>query len=132
MTKEPRSVIVKTLVTKENSKKVFEFFTNLKNWEYGGALKNIQKGKDDWWSCDSPFGKAKMKLKSNEKFGILDHDFIGGGGEWTVFSRVTQNQSGSTVSWLFIRPEMMTQEQFERQLQNFDNEIEGLRKAIES
>jgi hypothetical protein len=49
-----------------------------------------------------------------------------------MFSRVTQNQSGSTVSWLFIRPEVMTQEQFERQLQNFDNEIEGLKKAIES
>jgi len=27
---------------------------------------------------------------------------------------------------------MMAQEQFERQLQNFDNEIERLKKAIES
>ena len=128
----PRSVIVKTMVTIKDVKTTFDFFMNLKNWETGGALKNMRKDNDDWWLCDSPLGEAKIRIRSNEKFGILDHDFIGGGGKWTVFSRVTPNESGSTVSWLFIRPEDITQEQFEGQLQNFDNEIENWQKALES
>lgn len=127
----PRSIIVKTLVTTKDVKTVFEFFTNVKNWESGGALKNIQRDKDDWWICDSPSGKAKIRLRQNEKFGILDNDFIGGGVEWTVSCRVTPNQSGATVSWLFIRPESMIHEQFEEQLKNFDNEILGWKKALE-
>jgi len=130
--KTPRSVIVKTMVTTKDVKTTFEFFKNLKNWESGGSLKRIRKGNDDWWSCDSPLGEAKIRLRSNEEFGILDHDFNTGEGEWTVFSRVMPNESGSTVSWLFIRPEPMTQEQFEGQLSNFDNEIEGLQKTLES
>lgn len=129
--KNPRSVIVKTMVTAKNAKTTFDFFKNLKNWESGGALKNMKQDKDDWWMCDSPFGEAKIRLRLNEEFGILDHDFAGGGGEWTVFSRTTPNESGSTVSWLFIRPEPMTQEQFEDQLKNFDLEIKGWQKTLE-
>lgn len=132
MSKEPRSVIVKTLVTKKGTKEIFDFFKNLKNWETGGALKNIRDGDDGWWISDSPFGEVRIRLRHDERSGILDHDFVGGGGKWTVFSRVTPNESGSTVSWLFIRPEQMTQIQFEEQLKNFDSEILGWKKALES
>lgn len=132
MSKQPSSVIVKTMVTTKDVKDTFDFFTNLKNWEYGGSLKNIQKDRNDWWICDSPFGEAKIRLKQNKRFGILDHDFIGGGVEWTVSCRVTSNESGATVTWLFIRPELVPQEQFENQLQNFDKEILGWKKALES
>ena len=132
MGKEPRSVIVKTLVTKKDFKTTFDFFKSLKNWESGGVLKNIRQGDDGWWFVDSPFGEARIKSNHDERFGILDHNFVGGGVEWTVFCRVTPNESGSTVSWLFIRPESMTHEQFEGQLKNFDNEISGWTKALES
>jgi len=132
MSKEPRSVIVKTLVTRKDVKTTFDFFHNLKNWETGGALKNIRQGNDGWWITDSPFGEARIKLRHDAKFGILDHDFVGGGGQWTVFCRVTPNESGSVASWLFIRPEPMTHEQFEEQLKNFDSEISGWKKTLES
>lgn len=131
MNKKPRSVIVKTLVITQSVKMTFDFFNDLKNWESGGALKNIRQENDGWWITDSPFGEAKIRLRSDVNFGILDHDFVGGGGEWTVFCRVTPNESGSTVSWLFIRPESMTQEQFENKLENFDSEISGWKKALE-
>ena len=62
-----------------------------------------------------------MKHKSVPEFGILDHVFIGGGLEWHVFVRIIPNEDGSTVTWTFIKPDGL--EQFERQLQNFDNEI---------
>ncbi|HKW05914.1 MAG TPA: hypothetical protein VJN71_11485 [Nitrososphaerales archaeon] len=130
---EPRSVIVKTLVVDKESTRVFEFFSNLKNWESGGAIKNSKKIDDDWWEVDTPLGKAKIRIRPQSEMGIFDHDFIGGGGEWTVYCRVTPNERGSTVSWLFIRPKGMPQEEFERQLgNNFDREMEGYKKAIES
>jgi hypothetical protein len=129
--KDPRSVIVKTMVTKKDSKTTFDFFKNVKNWESGGALKNIKRV-GEWWHADAPFGEAKIRLRDDEKFGILDHEFVGGGGNWTVFGRVTPNESGSTMLWQFIRPEAMTQEQFEEQLENFDAEILAWKNALES
>ncbi|HEX9845229.1 MAG TPA: hypothetical protein VGA92_02045 [Candidatus Nitrosotenuis sp.] len=130
MSKEPRSVIVKTMVVDRPTDRVFDFFANPKNWESGGALKNIRPQSDGWWLADSPFGSSKFKLHPNKEAGILDHDFIGEG-EWIVFVRITPNERGSTISWTFIRPEAMIHERFECQLQNFDKEIEGWKKAIE-
>jgi len=129
--KEPRSVIVKTLVVDRDPAKVYQFFLNLKNWETGGALKNIKK-KDEWWETDTPFGKARIRLRQNQDFLILDHDFQTRDSQWTVFCRVTPNERGSAVSWLFIRPEGMSQNEFESQLKNFEIETENWKKAIES
>jgi len=128
---EPRKVIVKTLVTKRNLTDTFDFFDNVKNWETGGALKSINKGNNGWWSVDTPLGNSKVKPRSNKQFGILDHDFIGGGLSWTVFVRVTPNESGSTVTWTFVCPANMSEDQFEEQLKNFDHEINGWKKALE-
>jgi hypothetical protein len=72
-----------------------------------------------------------MKHKSVPEFGILDHVFIGGGLEWHVFVRIIPNEDGSTVTWTFIRPNGLVNEQFERQLQNFDNEISNWKAALE-
>jgi len=128
----PRSVIVKTLVTTRDTKTVFDFFTNVKNWESGGALKNVRINENNSWLCDSPLGESEINIRSDEKSGVLDHDFIVEDVEWTVYGRITPNESGSTMSWLFIRPEPMTQEQFEEQLKNFDFEITGWKKSLES
>lgn len=40
---EPRSIIVKTLVVNRKPQRVIEFFSNLKNWETGAAIKNAKK-----------------------------------------------------------------------------------------
>ncbi len=128
----PRSVIVKTLVVDRKPQRVIEFFSNLKNWETGGAIKNAKKVDAKQWEVDTPLGKARIRVRHNKQEGILDHDFVGGGGEWTVSCRVTPNGTGSTVSWLFIRPAEMSQDQFASQLSNFDREIEGWKKALEA
>ncbi len=133
MTKEPRSVVTKTFVADIDPSKAFDFFVDVTNWEYGGVQRNIRKAEGDWWDAESPFGKAKIRLRPNREFGIFDHDFVSRGGNWTVFCRVTPNERGSTISWLFIRPESMTQEEFERQLgSSFDTEMENFKKVIES
>ena len=82
-----RKVVVKVMITKSDMTKVFDFFKNIKNMETGGALKSIRKDENgSWWTCDSPVGKAKIKIsRNNKELGVLDHVFIAGGIEWNVY-----------------------------------------------
>lgn len=129
----PRKAVVKIMNANRNVSEVFDFFADMKNMEIGGAIKSIEQNDDGWWTFDHiVVGKSKMKLTLHQEFGILDHTFIGGGLEWHVYVRVIPNQSGSTATWTFIRPDGMTEEQFEEQLKGFDNEIDGWKKALES
>ncbi|HXV66256.1 MAG TPA: hypothetical protein VD731_03365 [Nitrosopumilaceae archaeon] len=130
MSKEPREIIVKTMVVDRNPSTVFEFFINPKNWENGSSIRNVQQSDDGWWNADTPLGPAKIKFHSNKELGIFDHDFKAGDSQWTVFCRVMPNERGSAISFTFIRPEPMTFEQFEGQLKNFDNEMQGWKKSL--
>jgi hypothetical protein len=129
----PRKVIVKTLTTPKSVDKVFDFFAKMKNMELGGAIQSMEKIDDGWWIFDhSVLGKSKMKHTLSRELGIIDHVFIGGGLEWKVFVRVVPNQSGSTTSWTFMRPDILSDGQFEDQLKIFDVEIDHWRTALEN
>jgi hypothetical protein len=128
----PRKVIVKTLTTTKSADRVFDFFANMKNMEIGGAIKSMEKGEDGWWTFGhSVAGKSRMKHTLLREFGIIDHVFIGGGLEWNVFVRVVPNQTGSTTTWTFMRPDGLSDEQFEDQLKMFDIEIDHWKTALE-
>jgi hypothetical protein len=45
--------------------------------------------------------------------GILDHEFVAGGLEWKVYVRVIPNEDST---WTFMRPDRLTDEQFQEQL----------------
>jgi len=128
---KPRKVTIKSLTTDRTTKEVFDFFENVKNMETGGALESIAKGEDGWWVCETPVGRARIKTQPQREFGILDHIFVGGGIEWNVFVRIVPNQEGSTTTWTFIKPDGLTDLQFEEQLKMFDTEISGWKNALE-
>ena len=129
----PRKIIVKTLTTTTSVSEVFDFFANMKNMELGGAIQSMEKIDDGWWIFDhSVLGKSRMKHKLSREFGIIDHVFIGGGLEWNVFVRVVPNQSGSTTCWTFMRPNSLSDGQFEDQLKMFDVEVDHWRTALEN
>jgi hypothetical protein len=65
-----------------------------------------------------------MKHTLSREFGIMDHVFVGGGLGWNVFVRVVPNQSGSTISWTFMRPDNLSDRHFEYQLKMFDVEVD--------
>ena len=128
-----KKVIVKTMTVKRSVNEVFNFFNDPKNMELGWALKFIDVVKDNkdnnikWWIFDhSLAGRSKIKHIAVREYGILDHVFIGGGLTWNVFVRVIPNNgNGSTVTWTFIKPDNITDSQFEEQLKGFDLEIES-------
>ncbi|MDQ3838196.1 MAG: hypothetical protein M3297_02895 [Thermoproteota archaeon] len=129
----PRKVIVKTLTTTKNVDKVFDFFADMKNMETGGAIQSMEKSEDGWWTFEhSVSGKSRMKHTISREFGIVDHIFIGGGLEWNVFVRVVPNQNGSTTTWTFMRPDDLSDGQFEDQLKIFDIEIDRWKTTLEN
>jgi hypothetical protein len=126
-TANPRQVIVKVMTVTKKPDEVFRFFSDVKNMEIGCAIKSVTKGEDDgWWEFDHTVaGKGRMKLDIIPEYGILDHVFAGGGLEWKVYVRIIPNQNGSTTSWTFLRPDGLTDAQFQDQLKGFDAEIEN-------
>jgi hypothetical protein len=123
---EPKKTTVKIMVSNKSKDTVFNFFEDIKNLELGGAISNIVKDTDDWFTFNHIVaGSARLKIVANDrKLGILDHLFEGGGLSWTVYVRIIDNGYGSTTTWTFLRPDGLTDAQFEEQLKGFDVEIE--------
>jgi hypothetical protein len=127
----PRKVVIKMMTVKRGIDDVFGFFENMKNMEIGGAIKSVAKGKDGWWTFEHVIaGKSKIRSRTNKEFGILDHVFVGGGIEWNVYVRIVPNQSGSTTTWTFVRPDGLSDEDFESQLKGYDSEIAGWTRVL--
>ncbi|MDN5866828.1 MAG: hypothetical protein L0H55_05445 [Candidatus Nitrosocosmicus sp.] len=131
---EPQKTIVKIMVSEESNDKVFDFFEDAKNLEIGGAISNVVKEMDEWYSFNHKVaGNARLKISSkNRELGILDHLFEGGGLSWTVYVRIINNGYGSTTSWTFLKPNGLADKQFEEQLKGFDVEIENWNKHLSS
>ena len=133
MSEKPRKIIVKAMTVNRSPGDVFEFFENVKNWESGGALNSIAQEDGEWWTFQTPVGPGRLRLRPNKDLLTLDHDFVAGGVSWDVHSRVIPNAKGSSVTWTFICPENLSDEQFREQLNsNFEMEIRGWRKALEN
>ena len=49
-----------------------------------------------------------------------------------LYVRIVPNQSGSTTTWIFTRPNGLSEEEFEAQLNGFDSEITGWKSALEN
>jgi hypothetical protein len=129
---EPKKTIVKIMVSQKSKDTVFDFFEDVKNLELGGAISNIIKDMDDWYTfIHVVAGNARLKIAANDrKLGILDHLFEGRGLSWTVYVRIIDNGYGSTTTWTFLRPDGLSDSQFEEQLRGFDVEVENWNKHL--
>ena len=123
---EPKKTIVKIMVSHKSKDAVFDFFEDVKNLELGGAISNMVKDTNDWYTFNHIVaGSARLKIAAiDRQLGILDHLFEGGGLSWIVYVRIIDNGYGSTTTWTFLRPDGLTDAQFEEQLKGFDVEIE--------
>ena len=129
---EPKKTIVKIMVSHKSKDAVFDFFEDVKNLELGDAISNIVKDTNDWYTFNHIVaGSARLKIAAiDRQLGILDHLFEGGGLSWIVYVRIIDNGYGSTTTWTFLRPDGLTDAQFEEQLGGFDVEIEKWNKHL--
>jgi len=56
---------------------------------------------------------------------------VGGGLTWNVYVR-TVPKKGSTTTWIFVKPDGLTDTLFEEQMINFDTEIDKWKSALEN
>jgi hypothetical protein len=131
---EPKKTIVKIMVSQKSKDIVFDFFENVKNLELGGIINNVVKDREDWYTFNHVVaGNARIKIVAKDrKLGVLDHLFEGGGLSWTVYVRIIDNGYGSTTTWTFLKPDGLTDVQFDKQLKGFDIEIENWNKHLSS
>jgi hypothetical protein len=75
--------------------------------------------------------QENLRFEANEQ-GVWNSrpNIVGGGIEWNVYVRVVPNQKGSTTTWTFIRPDRLSDEDFESQLKGYDLEIAGWTRVL--
>jgi len=69
---------------------------------------------------------------SAEKYGDIKPHFVGGGLTWNVYVRTVPNKEGSTTTWVFVKPDGLTDTLFEEQMIKFDTEIDKWKSALEN
>ena len=86
---------------------------------------------DGWWSFSTPRGIAKLKFKENKSFGILDHMFIDSESKWDVPMRVISNGNEYEIIITLIKPDELTDEQFNERMFEIDRVFVNMKKIIE-
>jgi hypothetical protein len=111
--------------------KVFDFLANAQNWPKWAIVnvKSIAPDEDGWSRMETPVGSAKLRIRPDAAFGILDHDFNAPDASWSVPARVVPNGSGSEFLITFYRPPNFIRQFFTQQIAQVDNELAQLKDS---
>lgn len=113
---------------------VFAFLADAANWPQWAIVnvKSVMRADDQWWDMETPAGMAKLRIRPNAEFGILDHDFNAPDASWTVPARLVPNGSGCEFMITFFQPPAFTRQFFEEQIALVDKELAQLKSLMES
>jgi len=126
--------ITKTVSINAPIDRVFAFLADAANWPKWAIVnvKSVKRADDQWWNMETPAGMAKLRIRANAEFGILDHDFNAPDASWTVPSRVVPNGSGCEFMITFFQPPAFSRQFFEEQAVLVDKELAQLKSLMES
>ena len=114
---------------------VFAFLADPANWPKWAVvnIKSIEPTEDpDWWAMSTPVGPARLRLRANAEFGILDHDYQDETASWRVPTRVVPNGDGAEFMITFYQPPTFDDRFFEEQIALVDTELSTLKAILES
>jgi len=86
---------------------------------------------DGWWSFSTPRGNARLKFNENKSLGILDHIFIDKESKWNVPMRIVSSGNESEVIITLIKPDELTDEQFNERMIEIEQVFGNMKKIIE-
>jgi len=126
--------ITKTVSINAPIDRVFAFLADAANWPKWAIVnvKSVKRADDQWWNMETPGGMAKLRIRANAEFGILDHDFNAPDASWTVPARVVPNGSGCEFMITFFQPPAFSRQFFEEQAVLVDKELAQLKSLMES
>ena len=115
--------------------KVFGYLSDGLNWPNWAIVnvKSVSVGDDPGWlDMVTTRGTARLRIRANVEYGILDHDFIDQQASWTVFARVIANGSGAEFMMTLLQPPGFSDAFFDEQINLVDIELAALKQLLES
>lgn len=126
--------LTKTIFIHADPARIWEYVNDLSKWPEWAIhnVNNSKPGNDGYFLMDGPRGTSKVKIHSDKKTGILDHDFIDPAeGHWVVPCRVVAMNGGALFIISFTKPAPMSDEDFNTGMKLFDDELAMLKKITE-
>ncbi|MCV0373575.1 MAG: hypothetical protein K5793_08500 [Nitrosarchaeum sp.] len=94
-------------------------------------MSDAVKSDDGWWMFSTPRGPAKLKFNENRSFGILDCVYIDEESKWDVPMRVVPSAEESEIMITLIKPENISDEQFNQRMDEIGQAFSNLKSLIE-
>ena len=94
-------------------------------------MDDAKQNEDGSWSFSTPRGNANLKFMQNKTYGILDHLYVDDETSWEVPMRVVSNGDESEVIITIVKPNVLTDEQFDERMKELGLLFENLKKIIE-
>ena len=95
-------------------------------------MPDAKKNLDGSWSFSTPRGMANLKFKQNKTLGILDHLYEDDETSWEVPMRVVSSGQESEVIVTLVKPDILTNEQFDERMKEIEILFDNLKKIIEA
>ncbi|WP_051926942.1 SRPBCC family protein [Streptomyces durhamensis] len=127
--------VTKTVGIDRPWRQVFAFLADPANWPRWAVVnvRSIEPTDDpDWWRMSTPQGPARLRLRADAEYGILDHDFNDDTASWRVPARVVPNGDGAEFMMTFHRPPSLTDSVFKEQTDLVDTELAALKEILET
>lgn len=115
--------------------KVFAFVMDGANWPKWAIhnVKAMKLGQNGVWDMETGRGPGKVTLKGDAASGVIDEVFVDAqGNTWNVPWRVMAAGGGTVVVMVFTKPTSFTEGQFLQGMAQMDDELETLKKVLES
>ena len=94
-------------------------------------MPDAKMSSDGWWTFSTLRGNARLKFKENRALGILDHIFIDQDSQWNVPMRIVSSGENSEIVITLIKPDELTDEQFDSRMAEIEQVFENMKKIIE-
>lgn len=94
-------------------------------------MPDAKQNGDGSWSFSTPRGNANLKFKHNKTFGILDHLYQDEESLWDVPMRVVPSGNESEVIVTIVKPDTLTDDQFDERMKEINDLFENLKHIVE-
>lgn len=94
-------------------------------------MPDAKQSHDGSWSFSTPRGNANLKFKHNRNFGILDHIYSDDEASWDVPMRVVSSGDESELIVTIVKPDKLTDEQFDDRMKEIAGLFQNLKEIIE-
>ena len=117
-------------ITMSVSRKTGEVFDAILN-SPPKMMPDAKQNGDGSWSFSTPRGNANLKFKHNKTFGILDHLYQDEENLWDVPMRVVPSGNESEVIVTIVKPDTLTDAQFDERMKEINQLFENLKQIVE-